>query len=109
MLCVIFWEVLGLFVLGITLYLLAVAKPGTVAYCPHQGRQHLVSARGTVRRHLPLYCHRQAGRGDVCKNDPAEGYLCTDTQVEAAAVGSGNSPAVSDCGRLRLYPKISIN
>lgn len=30
MLGVIFWEVLGLFVLGITLYLLAVAKPGTV-------------------------------------------------------------------------------
>ena len=29
MLSVIFWEVLGLFVLGSTLYLLAVAKPGT--------------------------------------------------------------------------------
>ena len=48
MLGVIFWEVLGLFVLGITLYLLAVAKPGTVI--DNDGRQVVVMSAKTTRR-----------------------------------------------------------
>ena len=52
MLCVIFWEVLGLFVLGITLYLLAVAKPGTVIN--NDGIQLTVRTRDGSIWYLPV-------------------------------------------------------
>lgn len=52
MLGVIFWEVLGLFVLGITLYLLAVAKPGTVI--DNDGIQLTVRTRDGNIWHLPV-------------------------------------------------------
>ena len=52
MLGVIFWEVLGLFVLGITLYLLAVAKPGTVI--DNDGIQLTVRTRDGSIWYLPV-------------------------------------------------------
>lgn len=52
MLGVIFWEVLGLFVLGITLYLLAVAKPGTVI--DNDGIQLTVRTRDGNIWYLPV-------------------------------------------------------
>lgn len=52
MLGVIFWEVLGLFVLGITLYLLAVAKPGTVIN--NDGIQLTVRTRDGSIWYLPV-------------------------------------------------------
>ena len=61
MLGVIFWEVLGLFVLGITLYLLAVAKPGTVI--DNDGIS-LLSAPGTAASGICPW-HRQTAPAPI--------------------------------------------
>ncbi len=61
MLGVIFWEVLGLFVLGITLYLLAVAKPGTVI--DNDGIQLTVRTRDGSIWYLPW--HRQTAPAPI--------------------------------------------
>lgn len=52
MIAVIFWSLLGLFVLGITLYLLAVAKPGTVI--DNDGIQLTVRTRDGNIWYLPV-------------------------------------------------------
>lgn len=68
MLGVIFWEVLGLFVLGITLYLLAVAKPGTVI--DNDGIQLTVRTRDGNIWYLP-----------VAQTDGSRPYIAIGRQV----------------------------
>lgn len=68
MLGVIFWEVLGLFVLGITLYLLAVAKPGTVI--DNDGIQLTVRTRDGNIWYLP-----------VAQSDGTRPYIAIGRQV----------------------------
>lgn len=68
MLGVIFWEVLGLFVLGITLYLLAVAKPGTVI--DNDGIQLTVRTRDGSIWYLP-----------VAQTDGSRPYIAIGRQV----------------------------
>ena len=68
MLSVIFWEVLGLFVLGITLYLLAVAKPGTVIN--NDGIQLTVRTRDGNIWYLP-----------VAQTDGSRPYIAIGRQV----------------------------
>lgn len=68
MLGVIFWEVLGLFVLGITLYLLAVAKPGTVIN--NDGIQLTVRTRDGSIWYLP-----------VAQTDGSRPYIAIGRQV----------------------------
>lgn len=68
MLGVIFWEVLGLFVLGITLYLLAVAKPGTVI--DNDGIQLTVRTRDGNIWYLP-----------VAQSDGSRPYIAIGRQV----------------------------
>ena len=68
MLSVIFWEVLGLFVLGSTLYLLAVAKPGTVIN--NDGIQLTVRTRDGSIWYLP-----------VAQTDGSRPYIAIGRQV----------------------------